>query len=316
MKKQLLSACLAAIAMAGCHEPTKPEPSRPAAVRREAKPVLEPAPVVAVVDAGTMVKPEQPPADLLGIAHEHRAGVDHLARAAELRSQGELDGALAEVRRAVFDDPTDEDALHLASRLARMTGQRELALEAFARLAEVRSDDPMPLVQQARLLLAMKDYEGAVKVGSEAIERDPQNPEGYQAVGRAHLNAGELASAIAMFQRAIEVNPDHGYALNNLGFAYLRANENEKAVEVLTRAAELLPSVAYVHNNLGVALERQGDLEGAKLAYANSTSLSPKYVKARVNSDRVAKVVTSDLDQAGDMGGEELPLPEVEIIEE
>jgi Flp pilus assembly protein TadD len=126
-------------------------------------------------------------------------------------------------------------------------------------------------------------------IGRSAITVDPGNPGGFQVVGLAQLAKGELKGAIDNFKRVTELNPEHGWALNNLGFAYLRANENEKAVEVLTRASELLPNVAAVHNNLGVALERTGETEEAKAAYQRSMDLSPKYVKARINADRVAK---------------------------
>ena len=58
----------------------------------------------------------------------------------------------------------------------------------------------------------------------------------------------------------------------------------------LEHAAEVLPNVAYVHNNLGVALERVGRGDEAKAAYQQAMDLSPKYVKARINAARVAKV--------------------------
>jgi tetratricopeptide (TPR) repeat protein len=86
--------------------------------------------------------------------------------------------------------------------------------------------------------------------------------------------------------------------MNNLGFAYLRANENAKAVEVLTPASEKLTTVAYVHNNLGVALERMGRKDEAKAAYLHAMDLSPKYVKARVNADRVARSEVPVFDDA------------------
>ncbi len=127
------------------------------------------------------------------------------------------------------------------------------------------------------------------------MTRDPQNVEGWQALGRAHLSAGDLPSAIVALEKAVELKPDHGYALNNLGLAYLRANENPSAAQVLERAAAQLPNVSYIQNNLGVAYERLGRVDEAKIAYERATELSPKYVKARINSERVAKVqITPD----------------------
>jgi Flp pilus assembly protein TadD len=112
-------------------------------------------------------------------------------------------------------------------------------------------------------------------------------------IGRAELAEGDLSGAIASFKKAIELVPDHGYALNNLGYALLRANLNDEAVDVLEHAAEILPNVAYVHNNLGVAYERVGREEEAEAEYTRSASLSPKYVKAQVNSARMKRLASA-----------------------
>jgi tetratricopeptide (TPR) repeat protein len=315
MKNKILSACIAALLFAACDD-SKPKPilsiPEPVAVAPEAS---------FIHDAGSMTKTDETPAketDPIAIEHDHRGKVDHLAKAKELKNEGDVEGALAEARRQVGDVPGDEAALEQVARLALKTGQRELAVQAFGRLGSVRTDDATPLVQQARVLVSMGDNEGAVKAGTEAISRDDGNVEAHQVVGRAYLAAGELEKAIPCFQKVLELAPEHGFAMNNLGFAYLRANENEKAVEVLTRAAELLPNVAYVHNNLGVALERTGKIEDAKLSYAKSTSLSPKYMKAKINSERVAKAAkpTEEPTETEKPSQQESPMPELEMPQE
>ncbi|MHB8878857.1 MAG: tetratricopeptide repeat protein [Myxococcaceae bacterium] len=316
MKKRILAACVAALSLAACNEP--PVQQKPVAAAPKAKPtpvpIAENTPVPSfIADAGAMTQVEARPTepDPLGVAHEHRGKADHLGRARQMKTEGDFAGALAEARRAVFDNPADEEALAMTARFARQTGAKELAAQAYGRLGELRPDDAMPLIAHARVLIALRDFEGAVMVGSEALIRDGQNPEGFQVVGLAYLSAGELKDAISHFEKVIALSPDHGWAQNNLGFALLRANQYERAVEVLTRAAELLPNAATVHNNLGVALERTGQMDEAKLAYGRSTSLSPKYVKAKVNSARVAKAPVTP-----EVMPEEPIAPEVELPEE
>lgn len=295
MKKQILAACVAALSLSqiGCDErPAIQSRSPKAAVTRSqpelvvsTRPSVTP-PVVAIVDAGGIVPEIE--VDALAVSHEDGRTVDHLARAQSLRDQGDLEGALTEARRALFDAPGDVEVLHQIDRLTRLTGDKALRVVALERIAAIETTDAMPLIQKARVLITLKDYEGAIEVANDAVARDVNNPEGYQALGRAHLSRGELTAAITSFQKVVSLAPDHGYALNNLGLALLRANENEAAVTALARAAELLPNVAYVHNNLGVALEREQRFDEAKEAYARSSFLSPKYVKARVNAARVA----------------------------
>jgi Flp pilus assembly protein TadD len=174
--------------------------------------------------------------------------------------------------------------------LARRTRDLKLSALAYERLATVNPEDATPLMQQARALLQLKDFQGARSAAHKALQRDPMDPETFQVLGRISLDEGALKDAIQQFERAVELEPEHGYALNNLGFAYLRANENEKAVLVLEHAAQLLPNVAFVMNNYGVALERLGRTDEAQNAYTQAMDLSPKYVKAMVNSQRLKKL--------------------------
>ncbi len=321
MNRSLLAACAAARAAASCTE--SPTASAPPSRTERRRPAPAPAPRETAdssfVDGGELTRAESTPVepDALALGHEHRGKLDHLGRARQMKTEGDAAGALAEARRAVFDNPGDEEALGLCARLARRTGQLDLAAAAYGRLGVLRTDDATPLVARARVLLAQKDYEQAALVGSSAVDRDGQNPEAFQVVGLAYLAAGDLKSAIAMFERVIALSPEHGWAQNNLGFALLRTNQDERAVELLSRAAELLPNAAAVQNNLGVALERVGRVDEAKAAYAKSTSLSPKYVKAKVNSARVAKAtVTPDRVEPAAAAPEAPIAPDLELPED
>lgn len=305
LKKTLLPACLAALGVAAWDDVPLPPTWRPwLAAVQQARPHEGPAgggaaPFVTPA-AGDVTHEVPPPEDAAPAAvrepaqdalpHTHGRRVDHLARARTLRELGDLSGALTECRRALHDDPADTDALAQAARLARLTGQTELAVHAYERLGRLLPEDSAALVQQARLLVSLGRHAEAVQVGEEAVLRSPEDAEVYQVLGRAHLGAGQLSAAILRFQQAVHLEPEHGYALNNLGFAWLRAGEDAKAAGVLAQAAELLPHVAYVHNNLGVAYERLGRMEEARAAYANATRLSPRYVQARVNTDRVNRL--------------------------
>jgi tetratricopeptide (TPR) repeat protein len=283
MSRTLLAFALALATLPACDQPPPPREAlplatRPAAPASEATP--PPAAPVPRLDAG--------PADGLALAHD-APRVDHLARARLLADDGDGGGALAEARRALFSTPGDEETLEFLARLAQRLGRPGVAAEAFSRLAALRPDDALALVQQGRALLQLKDFHGALAVGEEAVRRDEGNPEGHQVVGLGHLGLRRLAPALASFERAVELAPGHGWALNNLGYTCLLAGEDRRAVEVLAQAAALLPTAAAVQNNLGVALERAGRAEEAKASYQRAMDLSPRYVKARLNAARVAR---------------------------
>lgn len=311
--RKILAAALAALSITACQDPQPTvQPVIPSKVISQ--PVAK---VVGVRDAGApfTVIPEAPHVDALAIAND-APRVDHLGRAKQLSSEGDVKGALLESRRALFFTPSDVETLSTVAKLARRAGQPELAAEAWGRIAGLTPDDALPLISQARALIQLKDYAGAVMAGRDASTRDSGSVEAFQVTGIAQLAMNELAGAIASFEKAVELEPNHGWALNNLGFACLRANQNERAVTALEHAAEVLPNVAYVQNNFGVALERVGRGDEAKAAYQHAMDLSPKYVKARINAARVAKVqLTPDEQPQVDETMIELPHPMPEPTE-
>ncbi len=299
MSKKWIAVCAAALSFAACDEP-KPvvKPVLPSKVVRAGVEPGEPT-IVALkptlsFDAG--LSPAQA-VDTLAMAHD-APHVDHLGRARKLEADADRGGALSEARRALFTNPADEEAVEFIAKISRRMGKFTLSAQAWERLATFRPDDATPSIQQARALYQAKDFTGMIVAAREAISRDAENAEGHHLVGLGQLGRGELTGAMTSFERAVEISPDHGFALNNLGLTYLRANENEKAVDVLDRASAHLPQVAYVQNNFGVALERVGRRDEAKAAYQHAMDLSPKYVKARINALRVAKVQVIDFDEA------------------
>lgn len=310
MHRTPLAVLGAVLALAGCKKsPPLAEEAKPSAAPHRTS--LAPTPSAPAVGAG-LASAKAPPAPVLGLAHVDKGGQDHLARARALRDDGDTLESLAEARRQVADSPDDDDALELVARTAQSLGQTSLAAAAFEKLAAVRDEDALPLVQAARMHLLQKDWAGAERLGSEALVRDDGNVEAYQALGRAALGEGDLRRAIDALEQARVLAPSHGWVLNNLGFAYLRANENADAQEALSRAAELLPLAAVVHNNLGVALERLGRTEEATAAFEKSATLAPHYTRALVNRARLALLRTADGGTGPTPSGEPEPDSDVE----
>ena len=182
MRTSVLFASLAALCLAAC-EPgslrwrqarASPAPSEALseAPRGESRDETR-STLTAAVAAEDLAPAE--PGESLALTHEpHLAPVDHLGRARALRQAGDLSGALTEARRAVHDAGEDLDARETALDhlipLARLSGQKALAVEAYEELAHLFPDGPEPLVQKARVLLDVGDLEGAVRAAEAAPE--------------------------------------------------------------------------------------------------------------------------------------------------
>jgi tetratricopeptide (TPR) repeat protein len=154
----------------------------------------------------------------------------------------------------------------------------------------------------------------------KVIELAPDFPRAHLALGKALLEEGKAADAVAALQNAVKLDPESGEANYQLGLALVRAGRKEEAAAQLTkgrelvaagdraqnalldvaegraalergdfeeaaskfrRASQLRPGSAEPQRLLGAALERQGDITGAAAAYEKVLALSPHDASAR-----------------------------------
>jgi tetratricopeptide (TPR) repeat protein len=129
------------------------------------------------------------------------------ARARLLESQGNPDGALAELERALTLAPEDDN---LEQALAN-------GLSRAGRFEE-----------------AMRHYEAI-------LARTPCYLGALTNLGAAHERRGNVDEGIRHYQRAIGCDPDYANAYRNLGAALARKGELEGALEALRKAQSLSP---------------------------------------------------------------------------
>ena len=154
----------------------------------------------------------------------------------------------------------------------------------------------------------------------KVIELAPDFPRAHLALGKALLQEGKAADAVAALQNAVKLDPDSGEANYQLGLALVRVGRKEEAaaqlkkgrdlvaagdraqnalldvadgraalerkdfdeaVSKFRRASQLRPESAELQRLLGAALERQGDIAGAAAAFEKALALSPHDASAR-----------------------------------
>lgn len=220
---------------------------------------------------------------------EEEAQVDLRSRAETRLLEGDLTGALWDLRGHVHDHPRTPDLLVRIARLAREQGQLDLA-EAACRQALTadpeRVDAPLEL---ARIALAREAFDVAETQARRALSVDPDDAASWNLLGRAALGASQWQRAEFAFRRAVELGPDQGLYLNNLGLTYIYTRQGERAARALTACVEQMgeQTPAYVFNNLGLAHELRDELLLARTAFEDALMTDPSYVNAQVNLRRV-----------------------------
>ncbi len=127
----------------------------------------------------------------------------------------------------------------------------EEAERYFLRSIELDRNSPRPyaglsFVHWQRAFLEIStDRAGEIaqarELAEEAIALDPRDPQGYHALGRAHLLGGEVEGSERELQNAVDLNPSFALGYYSLGFALQFAGLFEESQDSVAVAQRLSP---------------------------------------------------------------------------
>lgn len=103
-------------------------------------------------------------------------------------------------------------------------------------------------------------------------------------------DAGDLATAQALYERVLAQDPEQPDALHFLGVLRHQQGDSDAALALVGRALERLPAHAGVHNNLGNIHKERGDPVAAEACYRRAIALMPAHIDAIGNLAVVLEV--------------------------
>ncbi|MEE3258723.1 MAG: tetratricopeptide repeat protein [Candidatus Latescibacterota bacterium] len=107
----------------------------------------------------------------------------------------------------------------------------------------------------------------------DAVAKGPLMGRPHVNLGKALLEKGQLAAAIAASHRALEIDPGLERAHYNIGTAYMREERLELAVAHFRRALEIRPEMLPALNNLGNSYQEQGLWQQALATYRRALAV-------------------------------------------
>ena len=127
----------------------------------------------------------------------------------------------------------------------------EEAERYFLRSIELDPTSPRPFAGlsfvhwQRAFLEISKDRAGEVmrarELAEEAVALDPRDPQGYHALGRAHILTRDLEASERDLQKAVDLNPSFALGHYSLAFALFFAGLNDETQQAVGRAQRLSP---------------------------------------------------------------------------
>jgi tetratricopeptide (TPR) repeat protein len=91
---------------------------------------------------------------------------------------------------------------------------------------------------------SQKNYDGAIREFSKAIELDPNYADAYTNRGIAYAGKSDYDRAIADYNQAIWLDPNYADVYNNRGLAYSSKGDSNRAIADYTEAIRLDPKLA------------------------------------------------------------------------
>ncbi len=176
----------------------------------------------------------------------------HLAAAALLQKQGNLDAAAHEYQAAAELDPHSTEAL---SGLANVDIAQKKYAEAEAALRKDLATDPQNTaaqVQLARVLSAEGKNDEAAQELKAALRADPGDPHAALELGTLDVKAGKDAEAEQEFRLAVQKLPQDPEPHFALGTLLMYEKKFPEAQQELLAAIRLKPDLADAYGNLAI----------------------------------------------------------------
>lgn len=172
---------------------------------------------------------------------------------------------------AVTDDPKDLGDIYFELGLASIyLGDPKTARNFWEKAREYMPENPALYVNMAGTYEQEENWQEAIRLNEEALERAPDYHKAIVSLGRLHAMFGRLDRAIPLYERALEISPDDALRRSVLGGCYLADGRIEEARKQFAQAAELDPEgdpgkyAAQELANIGPTTEEKKDDEEPK----------------------------------------------------
>ena len=122
-----------------------------------------------------------------------------------------------------------------------------------------------------------------ISLWEDVVKKSPQKAKGYNTLGNAYYDKGQIDTAISYYHSALKVQPHHAKVYYNLGNAYYGKGLIDNAIGHYQAAIRLNPRYADAHNNLGIAYASKDQTDMAIKHYETAIRLKPEHAETYYN---------------------------------
>lgn len=135
----------------------------------------------------------------------------------------------------------------------------------------------LPEANQGQPQLSQKDIEGMVKRLAEKLQKDPNNAEGWQMLGRSYAALQKMPEALDAYKKALALNPNSAQLM--VDYADLLAFQNKsirgEPMRLIQKALQIEPNNLKALALAGTAYFELGDFKRAEEYWTKAKNLVP-----------------------------------------
>jgi tetratricopeptide (TPR) repeat protein len=195
----------------------------------------------------------------------------------ELQSQGKLDQAISQYRRALQVKPNYVEAHNNLGIALQLQGKPDEAISHYRRALQIDPGYVDAYYNMGITFRAQGKLDQAISSYRQVLRLKPNHIEAHSNLGSVLSAQGKFEEAIEQFRLALQVRPDFAEVHYNLGLALKSQGKLDEAIKHFRRALQVRPDLAEAHNNLGLALTMKGDLDEAIEHFREAVRLKPDY---------------------------------------
>ncbi|MGF7150704.1 tetratricopeptide (TPR) repeat protein [Sphingomonas zeicaulis] len=198
---------------------------------------------------------------------------DRLTAAIAAFNRGDIRTARIEGEAALRDRPRDAAVLQLLGVACATAGDAAAGIDYFRRAIAAGADTPDNRINLAKALAALDRFDEALALCPVTPGTSPQllrlRAELLKAQGRQYESA-------ASYEQFVDANPGDVEGWNNLGNARHEMGDLEGALAALKQARVLQPASSLIHLNMARVLVSMDRHQDACLVYEEAAKLAPK----------------------------------------
>lgn len=214
-------------------------------------------------------------------------------RAKYLYEQGEVNAAIADLRRIIKADSTQSNYYLTLGELLLTKGNGGGTKQALEKSVELEPGNLDARLKLAEFYSYVKEYKKGIEQIDEALKIDKYQPKAYFIKGFIFKETGDTAKAISSFQTTVEQDPDYYHAYIQLGLLYAAAH-NKFAIDYYKNAIKVNPSSPEAYYNLGFFYQENGMPELALETYSALINMFPAHPTGNYNMGYVYSEYLND----------------------